>query len=58
MQCNIRSFQLNSDWCWEDPKDSKHSKLSEQHIDRLVDNVEKGGKLENHGDVPQTSVEI
>ncbi|KAL2801614.1 hypothetical protein BJX63DRAFT_169250 [Aspergillus granulosus] len=53
MQCNVRSYQLNSDWCWEDPKDSKHYKLREPHIDRLVDYVEKGGKLESHGDVPR-----
>ncbi|KAL6229324.1 hypothetical protein BDW75DRAFT_103988 [Aspergillus navahoensis] len=36
-----------------DPKDSKHYKLREPHIDRLVDYVEKGGKLESHGDVPR-----
>ncbi|KAL3442695.1 hypothetical protein BJX65DRAFT_321198 [Aspergillus insuetus] len=53
MQCNVRSCRLNSDWCWEDPKDSKHYKLREPHIDRLVDYVEKGGKLESHGDVPR-----
>ncbi|KAL2859967.1 uncharacterized protein BJX67DRAFT_368368 [Aspergillus lucknowensis] len=53
MQCNVRSCQLNSDWCWEDPKDSKHYKLREPHIDRLVDYVEKGGKLESHNDVPR-----
>lgn len=53
MQCNVRSCQLNSDWCWEDLKDSKHYKLREPHIDRLVDYVEKGGKLESHGDVPR-----
>ncbi|KAL3468787.1 hypothetical protein BJX99DRAFT_265821 [Aspergillus californicus] len=39
--------------CWEDPKDRKHYKLREPHIDRLVDYVEKGGKLESHGDVPR-----
>ncbi|KAL4997260.1 hypothetical protein BDV10DRAFT_195336 [Aspergillus recurvatus] len=53
MQCNVRSCQLNSDWCWEDPKDSQHYKLREPHIDRLVDYVEKGSKLESHGDVPR-----
>ncbi|KAH1892502.1 hypothetical protein KXV57_003847 [Aspergillus fumigatus] len=53
MQCNVRSCQLNSDWCWEDPKDSKRYKLIEPHIDRLVDYVEKGGKLESHSDVPR-----
>ncbi|KAL4863057.1 hypothetical protein BDV12DRAFT_189930 [Aspergillus spectabilis] len=53
MQCNVRSCQLNSDWCWEDPKDSKHYKLREPHIDRLVDYVEKGGKLESHVNVPR-----
>lgn len=53
MQCNVRSCQLNSDWCWEDPKDSKHYKLREPHIDRLVDYVEKGGKLASHSDVPR-----
>ncbi|KAL4744306.1 hypothetical protein BDW72DRAFT_209112 [Aspergillus terricola var. indicus] len=53
MQCNVRSCQLNSDWCWEDPKDSRHYKLREPHIDRLVDYVGKGGKLESHGDVPR-----
>jgi hypothetical protein len=52
-QCNIRSCQLNSDWYWEDPKDSKHYKLREPHINRLVDYVEKCGKLENPGDVPR-----
>ncbi|KAL3456945.1 hypothetical protein BJX64DRAFT_269775 [Aspergillus heterothallicus] len=53
MQCNFWLCQLNSDWCWEDLKGSKHYKLREPHIDRLVDYVEKGGKLESHGDVPQ-----
>ncbi|KAL5042235.1 hypothetical protein BDW71DRAFT_217086 [Aspergillus fruticulosus] len=53
MQCNIRSCQLNSDWCWGDPTDGRHYKLREPHIDRLVDYVEKGGKLESHADVPR-----
>ncbi|KAL4918747.1 hypothetical protein BDW62DRAFT_217518 [Aspergillus aurantiobrunneus] len=35
------------------PKDSKHYKLREPHIDWLVDYVEKGSKLESHGDVPR-----
>ncbi|KAL4986811.1 hypothetical protein BDW68DRAFT_197807 [Aspergillus falconensis] len=51
MQCNVRSCQLNSDWCWKDPTDGRHYKLRKPHIDRLVD--EKGGKLESHADVPR-----
>lgn len=53
MQCNVLSCQLNFDWCWEEPKDSKHYKLRDPHIDRRVDYVEMGGKLESHGDVPR-----
>ncbi|KAL3430172.1 hypothetical protein BDV09DRAFT_179010, partial [Aspergillus tetrazonus] len=39
--------------CNEDPKDGRHYKLRQPHIDRLVDYVKKGGKLESHADVPQ-----
>ncbi|KAL4951760.1 hypothetical protein BDW69DRAFT_201237 [Aspergillus filifer] len=53
MQCNVRSCQLNSNWCWEDPKDGRHYKLREPYIDRLVDYVKKGGKLESHANVPR-----
>lgn len=53
MACHVSACQLQSDWCWEDPVDSKHYKLREPHIDRLVDHVEKGGRLESHNDVPR-----
>jgi hypothetical protein len=53
MRCDVRSCQLNSDWCWEDPQDGKHYKLREPHIERLIDYVDNDGKLEGHGDVPR-----
>ncbi|KAI7974043.1 hypothetical protein EIK77_009238 [Talaromyces pinophilus] len=53
MQCNVKSCQLNSDWCWEDPRDGKHYKLREPHLDRLIEYVDNDGKLEGHGDVPR-----
>ncbi|EZF29621.1 hypothetical protein H101_06714 [Trichophyton interdigitale H6] len=53
MQCNVSSCQLNSDWCWEDPKDGKHYKLRQPHIERLCDYVDNGGRLEGHDDVPR-----
>jgi hypothetical protein len=40
MRCNVRSCQLKSDWCWEDPQDGKHYKLREPHIERLIDYVD------------------
>ncbi|PCG88691.1 Hypothetical protein PENO1_108860 [Penicillium occitanis (nom. inval.)] len=54
MQCNSRSCQLSSDWCWEDPRDHRHYKLRQPHLERLIDFVDKeDGKLESHDDVPQ-----
>ncbi|KAL4976926.1 hypothetical protein BDW66DRAFT_134073 [Aspergillus desertorum] len=57
--CNVISAHASwtLDWCWEDLKDSKHHKPREPHIDRLVDYVVKGSKLESHGDLPRGSVE-
>lgn len=52
MQCNVRSCQLNSDWCWEHPQDGKHYKLREPHIERLIDYMDDGNTLDGHGDVP------
>ncbi|KAF3389969.1 hypothetical protein DPV78_011722 [Talaromyces pinophilus] len=53
MRCNISSCQLNSEWCWENPKDRKHYKLQTPHIKRLTDYVDNNGKLEGHDDVPR-----
>lgn len=53
MRCNVSSCQLNSEWCWEDPKDGKHYKLRTPHIERLIDYVDNDGKLEGHDDVPR-----
>ncbi|KAB8074014.1 hypothetical protein BDV29DRAFT_157072 [Aspergillus leporis] len=53
MQCNVSSYQLNSDWSWKNPKDKKDYKLREPHIERLIDHADDGGKLKGHDDVPR-----
>lgn len=52
MRCHVRSCPLRSDWCWEDPRDKKHYKLRAPQLERLVDHVYEGGRLESHEDVP------
>jgi hypothetical protein len=52
MRCDVRSCPHKSDWCWEDPKDKKHYKLRNPHLERLIDYVDEGGILDGHDDVP------
>lgn len=52
MRCNVRSCPLKSDWCWEDPADKKHYKLRAPHLERLIEHVDGGGRLDCHDDVP------
>ncbi|CAG7987122.1 unnamed protein product, partial [Penicillium salamii] len=39
--------------CWVDPKGRKHYPLKSHQIKRLISQVEKGGVLESHKDVPE-----
>ncbi|KAK5788084.1 hypothetical protein VI817_009042 [Penicillium citrinum] len=52
MRCDIRSYPHKSDWCWEDPKDKRHYKLRNPHLERLIDYVDEGGILDGHDNVP------
>lgn len=52
MRCDVRSCPHKSDWCWEDPKDKRHYKLRNPHLERLIDYVDEGGILDGHDDVP------
>jgi hypothetical protein len=40
-------------YCWQDPDGKKHYKLMGHHLRNLVKFVQRGCKLETHGDVPQ-----
>lgn len=51
--CAVTSAHvLESDWCWEDPREKKHYKHRAPHLERLVDHVYGGGSLKSHKDVP------
>ncbi|KAA8641518.1 uncharacterized protein ATNIH1004_011654 [Aspergillus tanneri] len=52
MRCRVSACPLKSDWCWENPQDKKHYKLTARYLTRLSDYVDDGGKLEGHDDVP------
>ena len=52
MRCRVNSCPLKSDWCWVNPRDTRHYKLTGRFLTRLVDYVEDGGKLDCHNDVP------
>ncbi|QKX62541.1 uncharacterized protein TRUGW13939_09702 [Talaromyces rugulosus] len=54
MKCNTTSCQLNSDWCWENPKDGKYYKLRQPHLEQLCDYVDDENRLESHSDVPES----
>jgi hypothetical protein len=40
-------------YCWQDPDGKKHYKLMGHHLRSLIKFVQRGYKLETHGDVPQ-----
>jgi hypothetical protein len=52
MRCRVSSCPLGSDWCWVNPRDKRHDKLTGRFLTRLTEYVEDGGKLDGHDDVP------
>lgn len=53
MRCRVSSCPLGSDWCWVNPSDKRHYKLTSRFLTRLCDYVEDGGELGSHDDVPE-----
>jgi hypothetical protein len=54
MKCNTTSCQLNSNWYCENPRDGRHYKLQQPHLEQLCDYVDDKNRLKSHSDVPES----